>query len=132
MKKWIIAVLILFLTLIIFIYFSDDEQNLGDNYYYLPNYVAIDIGYPEGDIIYKSTQKYVFNDIKIHSIVISAINDNNFIIAIQKDTSSNFDTSCLRYFIIIKKSDSVYGPYTKRDYILKREVLNIPKELEIK
>ena len=49
MKKLIIAIIVTVLLCgILFFIFRTDEQDLGDNYFYLPKYEAIDIGYPEG------------------------------------------------------------------------------------
>jgi len=138
MKKWIIAFVII-LSGVIFLFWGADSQNLGGNYYYLPKYEAIDIGYPGGGIIYKSTQKNIFRDIKIHGNVINIGNNTDFIIAIQNtDTSyiekahSNFvEKDSLKYFIIVKKTDLIYGPYNNKDYIQKREELGVPDKLEL-
>ena len=101
-----------------------DDQNLGDNYYYLPKYEAKDIGYPGGAIVYKSAEKNIFKEVKIEGEVINVNSNKDFIIAIQKAYTSRFDTSrlnitemnCLKYYIINKKSDLVYGPFNKKDY----------------
>lgn len=37
-----------------------------------------------------------------------------------------------QYWIINKKSNSVYGPYKKEIYLLKREELRVPKDIELK
>ena len=63
---------------------ENDNQELGDNYYFLHDYEAVDIGFPDGAVIYKATQKNVFNNIKIHGNVVGANSNNDFIIAIQK------------------------------------------------
>lgn len=139
MKKWIIAIVIIFLLVVLYLTWAD-EQNLGDNYYYLPIYEAVDIGYPEGAIIYKSLQKNVFSDVKIHRNVISVNKNKEFIIAIQQDDSVNIksaqtnvlDSNYLHYFIIAKQTDMVYGPFSKKEYLKKRDELKIPHSLKLK
>ena len=78
-----------------------DDQNLGDNYYYLPKYEAKDIGYPGGAIVYKSAEKNIFKEVKIEGEVINV------------------------------KSDLVYGPFNKKDYQKKRLELGIPDKLKL-
>ena len=131
MKKWIIRILILFFVVIIILLWGNDEQNLGDDYYYLPDYEAIDVGYPGGPIIYKSQQKYLYSDIKLRDVV-DAISNSDFVIASQKKDSFNFEKDSLQYYIIVKKTDSIYGPYDRGEYLQKREKLNIPKKLILK
>ena len=80
MKKWLIAfIVILVLSVAIFIFIKQNDQDLGANYYYLPKYEAIDIGYPGGGIVYKSPQKGSFDEIIIHGNVIQAIANKQFI-----------------------------------------------------
>ncbi len=132
MKKRIVTIIIISVAIIIFIFWGNDEQDLGDNYYFLPEYEAIDIGFPDGSIIYKATKKNVFNDIKVHGIVVSAKSNANFIIATQKIDSSYVGEDSLSYYIIVKKTDLTYGPYTKREYLQKREELSISQKLTLK
>jgi hypothetical protein len=140
MKKWMIAIFVILLSGVLFFIWGVDEQNLGDNYYYLPKYEAVDIGYPGGAIIYKSAQKNIFSDIKIHGNVISVDNNKDFIIAIQNADSSNIEKTnssiaeknSLNYFIIVKKSNLIYGPFNKEEYLQKRDELRVPKELKLK
>lgn len=141
MKKWIIIICLL-LTLVV-LYLSlglKSEQYLGDNYYYLPKYEALDIGYPGGSIIYKSDKKNVFVDVKIPNEVIMVNKNKEYIIAIQQDHSAHntsmptniLDSSNLNYFIINKHTDIVYGPYTKTEYLKKKSELKIPHSLVFK
>ena len=136
MKKWIIAICILITTGIVFsiIKTEKDGETLGDNYYYLSPYEAMDVGFPEGAIIYKSSQKNLFSDIKIHGDVITIKYDKDFIIAVQQKKSNTelVKDKMLYYFIIEKKSDSVTGPLSKLVYLQKREELKVPKELKLK
>lgn len=132
MKKRIISILIISLAIILLIFWGDDDQYLGNDYYFLPEYEAIDIGFPDGAVIYKATQKNVFNDIKIQGNVVEAISDTYFIIATQIKNNTSFENDSLQYYIIVKKVDSIYGPYNKEEYLHKREKLNIPKKLILK
>jgi hypothetical protein len=141
MKKWIIVIGIALLLIgILFFVTGDDEQILGDNYFYLPEYEAVDVGYPGGAIIYKSPQKNLFREIKIHNKVLSVAHNRDFILAIQqpmdslltkKESSNVSDNKVLNYFIIVKKSDSIYGPLSKPEYLQKRKELNIPEDLKL-
>ena len=132
MKKCIITIIIISIAIILFMIWGNDEQDLGDNYYFLPEYEAIDIGFPDGSIDYKATQKNVFNDIKIHGNVVSAKSNANFIIATQKINSSYVGEDSLLYYIIVKKMDLTYGPYKKGEYLQKREELSIPQKLSLR
>ena len=133
---------ILILIWIFFIYSCGDNRSLGDNYFYLPMYEAIDVGYV-GSIVYKSHNKNVFSNIIIEPNIIDLRVNKKFILAVQKPDTDNkgvwadiiIDTEEekkeLRYFIIVKATDKVYGPYLKDKYLLKRKELNIPKELKL-
>lgn len=138
MKKWFWIILSFFIAGIILLIWRIDNQDLGNSYYYLPKYEAIDIGYPEGAIIYKSAKKNLFTNIKIEADVIKVNSNEDFIIAIQKPIKINLDTTqsnsfgvnILRYFIIVKKADSIYGPYTKEEYVRMRDKLGITNTLQ--
>lgn len=141
MKKNIIAIVIMLLLVVLCLILGrDNEQDLGDNYFYLPKYEAVDIGYPDGAIIYKSAERNVFSDVKIHKNVITVNKNKNFIIAIQQDDSLNIksiyptaqDNKRLHYFIIVKQTDMVYGPFSKNEYLKKREELKVPTNLKLK
>jgi len=141
MKKWIITIVILLLLgLYLILGRVSNEQNLGDNYYYLPKYEALDIGFPDGAIIYKSAQRNVFSDVKIQKNVVSVNKNKEFIIAIREDDSLNInnanskslDSSYLHYYIIVKKTDVIYGPLNRNEYLKKRKVLKIPDNLKLK
>jgi hypothetical protein len=58
--------------------------------------------------------------------------NERFIIAVQrtKDDKISFNNKIL-YFIIEKKLDTVHGPFSKEEYIQKREKLGVPKELQL-
>ena len=92
------------------------------------------MGFPEGAIIYKSSQKNLFSDIKIQGEVISINYDKDFIVAVQQKKSSAelVKDKMLYYFIIEKKLDNVIGPLSKQEYLKKREELGVPRELKLK
>ena len=136
MKKWIIVICVLITIGIVFFITKTekDTETLGDNYYYLSPYEAIDVGFPEGAIIYKSSQKNLFSDIKIQGEVISINYDKDFIVAVQqkKSRAELVKDKMLYYFIIEKKIDKVIGPLSKQEYLKKREELGVPRELKLK
>jgi hypothetical protein len=137
MKKIIFKIYLLFVVSTMT--FCTDNASLGEDYYYLPIYEAKDVGYPGGATIYKSPQKNVFRDIKIQGDIINVNYDKDFIIAIRENKDSliiekqglNMD-KFFQYFIIEKKSDKVFGPFNKEEYLQKRSELNVPEELELK
>ena len=132
MKKLIITILIIvFFTIIVFVFKGSDDQDLGDNYYFLPEYEAVDIGFPDGSSIYRASHKYIFNDIKIQGNVVDARSNAEFIVVSQRKDSSNIENDSLQYYIIVKKTDSIYGPYNTVGYLRKRKELEVPKELRL-
>jgi hypothetical protein len=72
--------------------------------------------------------------------VISVNSNKNFIIAIQKIDNSNvngIDSSIvkkryLKYYIIAKETDSVYGFFSRKKYLQKRKELGVPEKLKLK
>ncbi len=60
-----------------------DETDLGNNFYYLPDYESVDVGYPFGSIIYKSKEKYVFEKIFVSADVINVNKNDDYIIVKQ-------------------------------------------------
>jgi hypothetical protein len=107
--------------------FSCNERELGNGYYFLPKYEAIDIGYPDGEaIIYKSKQEYSFSDIIVDGDVIDVKADSKFIIAKQDpiiDWKRN--EGILKYFIILKKNDSLIGSLNIDEFELNLKKLGI-------
>ncbi len=103
-----------------------NDSNLGKNYYYLNEYNAVDMGFPDGAIIYKSKEENVFQDIKVSGNVVKVDYDENFIIAKRIARESMNDTS---YFIIIKKTDTVLGPLNLKSFRQKEIELNIELNL---
>lgn len=75
----------IFVILVLFTLFScNDESDLGSNYYYLPDYESVDIGYPYGTVIYKSEEKNHFDEIVIYSDIKKINFNKKFIIVLQK------------------------------------------------
>jgi hypothetical protein len=127
MKKIFLHVLVIAL-----IFYSCNDRNLGDGYYFLPKHEAIDVGYPNNEaIVYSSNQEYSFDDIKISGDVLEVASDSKFIIA-TRDPLVNMDINSgeIEYYIIDKKIDKVFGPLTKDEFIIKIELLDIKLEFE--
>jgi hypothetical protein len=101
----------LILTLIILIISScsSDESDLGQSYFYLDSFEAKDVGFPDGPVIYKSTEKYLFQKIVIGREVVQVQHNDNYIFAKQVATDNNGDTN---NYIIDKLHDILYGPMT--------------------
>lgn len=130
MKNWIITLIIVSLSVLLYFAFRSDDNDLGDNYHYLPDYEAIDVGYPGGAIIYKSAQKLAFDDVKISGNVKDVSWNKDFILAYQKLGTSYNNTN--HFFIIVKKTDLVYGPFQKDEYLRWKHQLGVPEELNLK
>ena len=127
-KSVVVICVALFIGGLFFLLKSEREYgDLGDHYFYMSEYDAMDMGVPDGAFIYKSREKNSWgdNEIKIHRDVIKAKNDKDFIIAIRRKKQNG----TLQYYIIAKYSDTVYGPFQKEDYLKKREDLFVSKKL---
>lgn len=70
--------------LILFIMIGCHKGDLGGDYYYLPDYEAVDIGYSYGSIIYKSTQQNTYNKVLIYADVIDCKYSSDYIIVLQR------------------------------------------------
>lgn len=68
-----------------------NEQDLGNNYFYLPNYEALDIGYPYGSIIYKSKTIYNFDSLCVYADILKVQSNERFVIAHQKPNIEIFN-----------------------------------------
>lgn len=119
-----------------------DKTNLGHNYCFLPEYEAIDVGYPLGAIIYKSKYKYRFSKIIVSNKVLDVNYNQEHIIVLQKrcdietsiENPSEFtERKCsdtLAYYIIEKKTDSLYGPFNKNMFVKYKNLLKVGDRLE--
>ncbi|WP_187478094.1 hypothetical protein [Amniculibacterium sp. G2-70] len=119
-KKMIILGITIFIFWLGYEYWDYDED-LGDGYYFLPEYEAKDIGFPDGAIVYKSFDKNVFEDIKIPATVIEAKNTGDYIVAIQIPQNDTIR----KYFVINKKTDEII------ENLNRKEFLNICAKLKI-
>jgi hypothetical protein len=127
MKKIFLHILVIAL-----ICYSCNDRNLGDGYYFLPKYEAIDVGYANSEaIVYSSNQEYSFDDIKISGDVLEVASNSKFIIA-KRDplVSMDINSGEIEYYIIDKKIDKVFGPLTKDDFIIMIELLGIKLEFD--
>ncbi len=133
MKNWIILVICIITGFALWVLFKMDfdDQSLGKEYYYLPAYEAKDIGYPGGAIIYKSLQKYSFNDIKVEGEVVQVKKDDKYITALRKPIADSSNLSIAEYYIINKEIDKVYGPYDKIKYIEVSKEIGVSDKLRL-
>lgn len=76
MKKVFIIFVFLLLS-------CDNEAVLGNNYYYLTDYEALDVGYPHGSIVYKSDRINSFDDIVVYSDIEKCIYNSEYILISQ-------------------------------------------------
>jgi hypothetical protein len=114
---------------------SCDNENLGNNYYYLPDNEALAVGYPYGSVIYKSNKKNVFQKIIIPANVIKCDVDADHILVVQKPDKQliekqikedngfigsavlrNVFRSDTNYYIIDKFKETVDGPMSKAEF----------------
>lgn len=131
-----ISLLIVFMVLLIGAIVSltiTDDQDLGDGYYYLPNYEAIDIGYPDGPIIYRSTQKRYFMEVIIKDNIHNVVSNRKYIVVYAKEKEkcslSDSKRGNDRYYIINKKSGKVEGPIGNHEFLERVSELGVLKEL---
>ena len=127
MKKLVTLLLLVIASLIVIPpAFWKDQNNLGDNYYFLPTYESIDVGYPGGNaVIYRSPQKYSFKEIKVEGNIVSVSQNNDFIFAVTQSPSKNEKKSAetLEIFVIHKSLGTVSGPFPVSSS-LKSEISN--------
>jgi hypothetical protein len=110
----------------------NDYRKLGDGYFLLPKYEAIDVGYPNAEaILYKSTEAYSFDEIIIAGDVIEVDHNSKFIVA-NRNPLIEWKTNSgqLEYYLIIKENDSLIGPLSRTEYEETKEELQV--ELELK
>lgn len=71
-------------TLLIFLFIlSCDKSKLGNNYFYLSNDEAADIGYPYGSLIYESSKQYFYQKKLISAEIVKVLSDDQHIIVMQ-------------------------------------------------
>lgn len=114
MKKAIIILVLLILAVAVIYKYWDTDSDLGDNYYFIPEYEATDVGSPYGAVVYKSEVKnsYSVEDIKISEKVIQAEARGNYIIAIQELKNDTVK----KYFVIDKRSDKIFNNLNKKEF----------------
>lgn len=95
--------------------FWDTDSDLGNGYFYLPPYEALDIGSPYGAIIYKSDIKntYTLGDVRVSATVVKAKSRGDYIIAIQELKNDTVK----KYFIIDKRNDKVFKDLNKKEFL---------------
>jgi di/tripeptidase len=83
------------------------NADLGNSYYYLDTFEAIDVGYPYGAIIYKGDTENHFDTTIISREVVQVIRTQRYIFAKQIASENKLDTNC---YVIDKTTDKVFGP----------------------
>ena len=125
---------IYFWLVVVIIFNSCDEKKLGDNYFYLPDYEAQDIGFPYGSIIYQSQKQNSFSNILVYAEIVKVKQIDDFILVKQKPnielykkyineiTISNYSKidslfyNDVNYFIINKRITKVSKAYNIEDF----------------
>ena len=122
----------------VFFVWGGSEQELGDGYYYLPAYEAVDMGYPGGPIVYQSTERHSFSRVLIDGDLQDVNKNGQFILAVRQPPTplptapaASSAKPGWQYFIVAKASGTVYGPYTGQEYARKREELGVPRQLQL-
>lgn len=83
-----IVIIIVFLSILCG---CENDSDLGEGYYYLPDYESYDVGYPYGSIIYRSNKEFDFDEVLICSDILKVNHDNDFIIVMQKPNKELID-----------------------------------------
>jgi len=104
----------------------------------LPSYEAVDVGYPGGPVVYKSAQKHLFSLIRIDGDLKGVNANRRFILAVRHPPAASaagqgvpLKQPGLQYFILVKASDAVYGPYTAVEYAQQRKLWGVPQDLQV-
>ncbi|ACU05857.1 hypothetical protein [Pedobacter heparinus] len=106
--------LALFLVLILF---SCTQRNPSKNYYYLSEYDALDVGYPYGSIVYKSTKEYHYQKVVVFSDVLMYKSDSRYILMEQRpnrklmDKNIKDDLSFWSNYYVENKKDTVINVF---------------------
>jgi hypothetical protein len=139
MVKIIISLCALFIAafLLYFIVCTNNEAELGQGYYYLSKAEAADVGYPDCEsIIYKSDARNVFQTVLIKGDVVAISKNDKYILAVQAplrycnhNEPTIEDKSLLKYFIVDKEHDLLFGPYNEMDFLKKKGELAVPNTL---
>lgn len=129
---------ILFSSFFVIAFLSCREMSdLGEQFYYMSEEEAIDVGSRYGAIIYKSRNKSYYDSIYIENKVIDVDYDENHIIAVRKKCLNEYDSGgqlikrnywcedTLQYFIIDKERALLYGPFNFLKFDEYRKKLNI-------
>lgn len=118
--------LLIILLGLLFFGCTKSEADLGDNYYWLPKYEAIDVGYPNSEaIVYKSHNRWIFNDIKINGDVVKINSDSKHVVAKRKPNNIDNNVDKFEFYIIVKEHDSVIGPLNYKTYLETKKELKV-------
>jgi len=109
---------IIYISSFFALFCCNDGTHLGNNYYYLPDYESVDIGYPYGSIVYKSHEKYHFDEVVIFSDINKITSNEKYIIVLQRP-NKNILKSIIKddltlwneHYLKTKKDSIVILPY---------------------
>lgn len=133
-----IIVLVVFSALImLFVFVSTSEiKNLGENFYYMSKWVAIDVGNPYGSMIYKSEMRnaYSQDDIIVNQGILQVVSDEFFILYVQNKNKNDSEKDNNPYYwgIIQKETAELLGPFNYQDYCITKNKLGVPNKLRLK
>lgn len=121
-----------YFTLLFIVCSCSNERDLGNNYYYLPDYESRDVGYPYGSIIYKGPDEYLFERIIIFSDVEKAIRRDEYILVLQKPNIDLFKKDLIEHVENVYANNyNMINFLPKQDFeFLKSEIYAISKEFD--
>ena len=89
-------------------------------------------------MVYKSAQEHLFSHIRIDDDLKRVNANRRFILAVRHPPAASaagkgvpLKQQRLQYFILVKASDAIYGPYTAVDYAQQRTILRVPQDLQV-
>ena len=138
MKKWLVLVCVALFSGLVFSLWGADKEELGGGYFYLPSDEAVDMGYPGGPVVYKSAQKHLFSHLRLDGDLRGVNANGRFILAVRHPPAAPAAGNAvpskqpvLQYFVLVKASDAVYGPYNREEYAQQRTRLGVPPDLQL-
>ena len=139
-KRVIVPIMVLVISsalIMLFCFVSTSEiKNLGEDFYYLPKWVAIDVGNPYGSMIYKSRERdaYSQDDIIVNQGILQVVSDEFFILYVQNKSQNDSEKDNIPYYwgIIQKEPTERLGPYDYHDYCNAKNILGVPNNLRLK
>lgn len=117
-------------------YIWQQGQFLDDGYFYMPQYEAIDVGFPYGSAIYKSDRINHFSKdcILMNGGIIDVNHNDSFILVGQNRSQTDNETEkdVAYFWVVVKNTSDVYGPMSFEQYLAKKKELGVPDRLRLK